>query len=171
MGEYWQQALQRIREFCMTFERFTAFIASALTLVAGFCQSRSLRYLCQSVAVVLFLVVVADLARSFLDAGLNKPAHWASHQGPPEKIRVSPFQVVLTAALALIYASMIFAGLHTLFLSSALMFLIMVPGVLALSGLAAWRNVRLWYREGADYEQALKEEAATPHTLHIPPRG
>lgn len=170
MGEFQQRALERIREFCLPFERFIPFVASALTFIAGFSPSRSLRYLCQSVAVVLFLVVVADVARSFLDAGLNKSAHWASYQGPPEKIRVSPFQVVLTAALALIYASMIFAGLHTLFLSSTLMFLIMVPGVLVVSGLAAWRNVRLWYREGADYEQALKEEAAAPHTLHTPPR-
>jgi len=170
MGEYWPAPLQRIREACRPLQRFTPFVASALTLVAGFCPSRSLRYLCLSIAVVLFLVIVADLARSFLDRDLNKPAHWASHQGPPEKIAVSGSQVLLTAALALIYAGMIFAGLHTLFLSSAFMFLVMTTGVLVLSGLAAWRNVRFWYREGADYEQALKEERGIKRKLHIPPR-
>lgn len=170
MGEYWQPVLKRVRELYLPVERFTPFVASALTLVAGFCPSRSLRYLCLSIAVVLFLVVAADLARSLLDKNLNKPTHWASYQGPPKEIPVTPFQIVLTAALALIYASMIFAGLHTLFLSSLFMFLIMMLGVVALSTLAAWRNVRLWYLEGADYEQALKEEAATPHKLHIPSR-
>ena len=72
MDEYWLRVLQRVRETCLPFERFIPFVASALTFVAGFCPSRSLRYLCQSVAMVLFLVVVADLARSFLDAGAEQ---------------------------------------------------------------------------------------------------
>jgi len=171
MSEYWPPALQWIRQAFLPLQRFTPFIASALMLVAGFCPSRSLRYLCLSAAVLLFLFVVADLARSFLDKDLNKPPHWASDQGPPEKIAVNASQVLLTAVLALIYAGMIFAGLHTLFLSSAFMFLVMTLGVLVLSSLAAWRNVRFWYREGTDYEQALKEEAAMPRKLHIPPRS
>ena len=170
MGEYWQPVLQRVRELYLPLERFTPFVASALTLVAGFCPSRSLRYFCLSMAVVLFLVIAADLARSLLDENLNKPAHWASDQGPPKEIPVTLFQVVLTVALALIYASMIFAGLHILFVSSIFLSVVMAAGVLVLSTLAAWRNVRLWYLEGADYEQALKEEAATPHKLHIPSR-
>ena len=69
--------------------------------------------------------------------------------------------------LALLYASMIFVGFHTLILSSVFMFVVMTSGVLMLSGLAAWRNVRFWYREGTDYEKALKEDAATPRKLHI----
>lgn len=167
MGESWQLALQRIRESCRPFERFMPFVASGLTLVAGFCPSRSLRYLCLSLAVALFLLIAADLARSLLDEDLNRPHQYASSQGPPEKIPVSPFQILLAAMLALLYASMIFAGLHIFFVSSIFLSVVMAAGVLVLSGLAAWRNVRLWYREGTDYEQALKEEAATPHTLHI----
>lgn len=159
-----------MRESYLRFERFTPFIASVLTLVAGFCRSRSLRYLCLSLAVVLFLLIAADLARSLLDQDLNKPGRYASHQGPPEKIPVNASQILIMVLLALLYASMIFAGFHTLILSSVFMFVVMTPGVLVLSGLAAWRNVRFWYREGADYEQALKEEAAAPHKLHIPPR-
>jgi hypothetical protein len=170
VGACWQRAWRRISESCLPLERFTVFIASALTLVAGFCHSRFLHYLCLSVAAVLFLIIVADMARSLLDDDLNKPAQYASVQGPPKRIAVNAAQVLFTALLALIYASMIFAGLHTLFLSSAFMFLVMTSGVLAFSTLAAWRNVRLWYREGADYEQALKEEAGRPRRLHIPPR-
>ena len=67
------------------------------------------------------------------------------------------------------YAAMILAGFYLLLLRSVFAWFVLVPGTCVLSGLAAWRNVRLWYSEGADYEQALQEEAGQSHRPHMPP--
>jgi len=64
---------------------------------------------------------------------------------------------------------MIFRVLHSFIDSSRDLFLLIVPVTFAISLLAAWRNVRLWFREGTDYEQALKEQEGQSHKLHIPP--
>jgi hypothetical protein len=40
---------------------------------------------------------------------------------------------------------------------------VMLPCTFVLSYLAAWRNVRLWYRHAMDYEQALSEDAQQSH--------
>ncbi|HET6933918.1 MAG TPA: hypothetical protein VFI72_03710 [Candidatus Angelobacter sp.] len=160
-----QALLFRLRGIMLPLQRWAAPIASVLTLVAGFCHSRPLRFLLISVAAILFLVVAADFARSLLDHETS----WASHQGPPQQIPVDIGQLTLAALLAIFYTAMIFVGLHLVLLPTGLAFFIMLPGVVVLSSLAAWHNVRLWYREGADYEQAIKEEAQLSHKLRIPP--
>jgi hypothetical protein len=65
---------------------------------------------------------------------------------------------------------MIIAGLHLLLFPCGLLSFRMPPAIFVIACLAAWRNVRLWYRQDADYEQALKEqEAGHSHNLHRPP--
>ncbi len=164
MGEIWKFGYERLHEAFLPLQRFNAFIASALTLVSGFCSSRPLRLLCLSVAVLLFLAVAADFARSLLDREPN---------GAPETSRynlpVTPPQVFLTAIVACVYAVMMLIGLSTAVTSSGIAFFVISPGILVLSSLAAWHNVRLWYREGEDYEQVLQEEEGQSHKLHIPP--
>jgi hypothetical protein len=44
---------------------------------------------------------------------------------------------------------------------------VMLPCTFVLSYLAAWRNVRLWYRHAMDYEQALSEDAQQSHRIDI----
>jgi hypothetical protein len=157
--------LRWVREKWLFLQPLMPFIASGLTLGAGFCSFRPLRVLLLCTGLVLFLVVAADFARSLLD----RETGYASYEGPPKNIPVTPLQVVLAAALAVIYTVMIGEGLKLLFLPSGLVFVLMVFGVFVLSALAAWHNVRQWWREGADYEQALKEEAQMSHKLRIPP--
>jgi Na+/proline symporter len=82
---------------------------------------------------------------------------------------VTPPQVFLAAIVACVYAGMMFVGLSTVVASSGIAFFVMSPVIVVLSSLAAWHNVRLWYLEGADYEQVLKEEEGQSHKLHIPP--
>jgi hypothetical protein len=165
MGETFKLVYQRVHDALLPLQRLAPFLGCGLIVAAGFCSSRPLRLLCLSVAVVLLLFVVADFARSLLD---NETGN-ASYQGPPAHIPVTLFQVFLTVIVAVTYFFMIFMGIHSLFVSSGPVLLIMVPGIMVFSSLAAWRNVRLWYREGADYEQALKEEEGQSHKLHIPP--
>ena len=164
MGEIWKLGYGRVRESVLPLQRFAALIASALTLTSGFCSSRPLRLLCLSVAVLLFLMVAADFARSLLDREPN-----GANQPSPYDFAVTPPQVFLTAIVACVYAGMMFMGLSTVVTSSGIAFFVITPGILVLSSLAAWHNVRLWYREGEDYEQVLQEEEGQSHKLHIPP--
>jgi len=157
--------VERLRERLLPLQALTPFVGLGLIVAAGFCSSRPLRLTCLVIAIVLLLFVAADFARSLLE----RQTGTASYQGPPARIAVTPFQVLLTVVVAITYFFMIFAGIHTFFGSSLLVYAFMAPGILVFSVLAAWRNVRLWYREGADYEQALKEEEGQSHKLHIPP--
>jgi hypothetical protein len=153
------------REKWLPVQPWSPLLASGMTLGAGFCKEHSLRILLLCLAVGFFLAAAADFARSLLDRESGN----ASDEGPPERIPVTWQQVVLAAVLALLYFFMIFAGFNLLFLPSGFALVFMIVGVLAVSSLAAWRNVRLWWREGADYEQALKEEEQISHNLRIPP--
>ena len=164
MEELWKVNYERMREALLPLQRFTALIASALTLASGFCSSRPLRLLCLSVAVLLFLMVAADFARSLLDREPNDAT-----QPNLYNLAVTPPQIFLTAIVACVYGAMIFIGLSTVVTSSGIAFFVITPGILVLSSLAAWHNVRLWYREGEDYEQVLQEEEGQSHKLHIPP--
>lgn len=164
MDEIWKLGYQRARETFLPLQRFAAFIASGLTLASGFCSSRPLRLLCLLVAVLLFLIVATDFARSLLDrepSGATQPNLY--------KLSVTPPQVFLTAIVACVYAAMMFIGLSTVVASSGIAFFVITPGIMVLSSLAAWHNVRLWYCEGEDYEQVLQEEEGQSHKLHIPP--
>lgn len=164
MGEIWKLGYGRVREVLLPAQRFTALIASGLTLASGFCSSRPLRVLCLLVAVLLFLTVAADFARSLLDrepTGATQPSRYT--------LPVTPPQVFLSAIVACVYGAMMFLGLSTVVTSSGIAFFVISPGIVVLSSLAAWHNVRLWYREGEDYEQVLREEEGQSHKLHIPP--
>jgi hypothetical protein len=162
--EWCQLLFDRVRERCLSLQHLAPGLGSALILAASFCPSRPLRFLCLSVGIILLLFVAADFARSLLDRETGN----ASYQGPPAHIPVTALQLFLALIVATTYFCMILAGLHTLFLASATVTLIMAPGILVYSLLAAWRNVRLWYREGANHKP-LKEEENQTQRLHIPP--
>ncbi len=164
MAEQWQLLMDRLRGTHARLERWYLLIASALTLISGFCKG-PLRFALLLVAVILFISVTADFARSLLE----KETSYASLQGPPQAVPVTPIQIVFATLLAGVYTCMISAGLRLLFLPGGLGFLVMLPCTFVLSFLAAWRNVRLWYRHAIDYEQALNEDAGQSHHIRIPP--
>jgi hypothetical protein len=164
LSEQWQLLIERLRASHARLAPWYLLIASALTLASGFCKG-PLRFALLSVAVILFISVTADFARSLLE----KETSYASLQGPPQVVPVTPMQMLFAALLAGVYTCMISAGLRLLFLPGGLGFLVMLPCTFVLSFLAAWRNVRLWYRHAIDYEQALKEDAGQSHRLRIPP--
>jgi hypothetical protein len=165
VGGFWTFILERVREKCLPLQHLAPFLGSALVATAGFCSSRALRFACLSAAIVVFLFVTADFARSLLD---NEPAD-ASYNPTAQDNPVTTAQVFLTFILAAVYFGMIFSGLYALFISSPFVLLVMTPAVLMFSGLAAWHNVRLWYRQGEDYEEALKEETALLEKMRVPP--
>jgi hypothetical protein len=164
LAEQWQLLIERLTGAHVRLAPWYLLIASALTLTSGFCKG-PLRFALLSVAVILFISVTADFARSLLE----KETSYASFQGPPQVVPITPMQIVFATLLAGVYTCMISAGLRLLFLPGGLGFLVMLPCTFVLSFLAAWRNVRLWYRHAIDYEQALKEDAGQSHRLRIPP--
>jgi hypothetical protein len=161
----WQLILQRVRERCVPLQHLAPFAGSGLVVAAGFCSSTALRLVCLGIAIVLFLVVTADFARSLLD----KEAAGASHEQQGKDNPVTTAQVFLSFILAAVYFGMIFSGLYSLFISSRFVFFLMIPAAFVFAALAAWRNVRLWYRQGEDYEEARKEETALLQKLRVPP--
>jgi hypothetical protein len=162
LAEAWREVVSWVRESSTPYQRFFPLIASALTLVSGFCKG-PLRLAALSLAILLFIFVAADFARSLLE----KETSYASVQGPPAITPVTPFQIILATFFAIVYSFMIFVGLHLMFFPSSPGFLVLLPCIFVLSFLAAWRNVRLWYRQAIDYEQALNEEAQA-HDVHVP---
>ena len=128
--------------------RWTPFAASALFAASRFLHSSPLRLLAYGSASVLVLLAAADFARTLLE-----PERLETDEGKfSSNIPVNWLQLLLTAALAGIYTYTIFAGL------GPWVPLILLVAIYPLSCLVAWRNVRLWYRQGADYEEVLKEE-------------
>jgi hypothetical protein len=156
---------ERLSRLFAPVHRFAPLLASALTMAAGLCTVSALRLLMSILAIILFLWIAADFARSLME----RETGFASESGPPKEIPVTAAQVGLTAMLGAMYGGMIIAGLHLMFLPHGMLFMFVVPAVFVIAGLAAWRNVRLWYRQGADYEQALREEALESHQVRIPP--
>lgn len=164
MAETFQQLIEWLRGIHYRLEHWYLLMASVLTLASGFSKG-PLRFTALLLAVVLFLLVIADFARSRLE----KDTSYTSLQGPPDVVPVTPVQVGFAIVLAAIYTGMIAGGLRFLFFPAGLGILVILPCTFILSFLAAWRNVRMWYRHAMDYEQALKEDEGQSHRLRIPP--
>jgi len=135
------------------------FAASALFAAAGLSRSTAFRVLAYSLATAFAILIAVDIANDLLepdDAERNRRAG-----KPRQRVPLSPFQFVLAAVQAAIYTILIFSGL-----GPATPFIFLIP-VFAFSSIAAWRNVRLWYRQGMDFEARLydlqAEEAIHRH--------
>jgi len=74
-------------------------------------------------------------------------------------VHVTPFQILLAAALTVVYAVSIFFLLASfLILPSWWVFLTINPFILVMAGLVAWHNARLWSFQAVEYEEMLKDE-------------
>lgn len=128
--------------------------AIGLAFLARYTNSIILRGLSSVAALILFLLVSVDAARSLWEADLGP---WDRRRYLP-KMRVGPFQILLAAALALIYAcSIMFLLASFLILPSWWVFLTISPFVFIAAGLVAWHNVRLWAFQSVEYEEMLKD--------------
>ncbi|HKD81585.1 MAG TPA: hypothetical protein VKH81_17970 [Candidatus Angelobacter sp.] len=128
--------------------------AIAVAYLARLTGSMILRGLSSVVAFILFLLVSVDAARSLWEVDRG-PVNPLRHS---EKAPVTPFHLVLAAALALIYTFSIIGILASFFLVPPLwVFLIIGPFAFAAAGLVAWHNVRLWAFQGVEYEELLDE--------------
>jgi hypothetical protein len=159
LGSYWlvngRSLLIRISYYISPWRPWTPAVALALAYLARQTGSVFLRVLGALAALILFLLVSVDAARSL----------WEVDRGPWYPLRhsakapITPFQILLAAALGLIYAfSIIFLLASFLIVPSWWVFLTISPFVLVAAGLVAWHNVRLWACQSIEYEELLNEE-------------
>ncbi|MGC2743746.1 MAG: hypothetical protein WA672_11190 [Candidatus Angelobacter sp.] len=100
-------------------------------------------------ALVLALLIAADVARGLVDEH-SFPDRPASAR-TPLTLPMLFFRLALTGILASIYTFLVFIGIG--FWAS----FILLPFLFVICSLIAWRNVDLWYEQGAVFEQELKE--------------
>jgi hypothetical protein len=147
--------LARVSYYISPWRPWAPATALAFAYLARQTGSVILRALAAVAALILFLLVSVDAARSLweVDRGPWNPLRYST------KVRVTPLHLVLVAALACIYAfSIIFLLASFLILPSWWVLLVISPFVFAAAGLVAWHNVRLWAFQSVEYEELLKDE-------------
>lgn len=148
MGEDFRTFLRWLQSLHAPFGRFSPLVASALFAAARFIPFSLFRFLAYVASSALVLLIAADIASEMLEAGSDDSG------SSPNRVPFTAFQFVLTVIQGAIYTAFIFFALGPL---TPIFFI--VP-VFAVACLAAWRNVRLWYRQGAEFEDRLREAEA-----------
>jgi len=127
--------------------RWSALVATGLFLAARLSRSIFVYYLAYFSGCLLLILFAADLAKSFID-----PASFPSHPAPPMSRPMLVFRVLLTGVVGGAYSVCVWVGL------GPWLPLIVYPAILVICLLIAWRNLELWYEQGAEFEQELAEE-------------
>jgi hypothetical protein len=126
---------------------------SVVFLALAFLGPPQLRVAMVLIAFALLLIAACDWARNLIEQDRRRDL-------PPLKA-ISAGQVFLTLLLAAFYNFTVFEGVTfgvtVLREASTRLGWIMSGLIFVLSGLAAWRNVSLWYRQGAVYNDELRE--------------
>jgi len=132
-------------------------LCAGLAYGASYIPWPAIRWATTGVALLLFLVAGIDVGLCLVEAdrGPFNPLR------PTVRVPVTLFQIVLTAALGAIYAFLILGALQPLVsiltAPSWWTLAITVPLAVPIALLVAWRNVRLWAHQGAEYEDMLNE--------------
>jgi predicted tellurium resistance membrane protein TerC len=127
--------------------RWSPLAATGLFLVAGLTHERIVYYLAYLSACVILIVFAADIAKSFID-----PSSFPSHPAPPMTWPMLAFRVLLTGVVGTTYSVCVWVGV-----GPWLPFLVW-PVILIICFFIAWRNLELWYEQGAEFEEELAEE-------------
>lgn len=148
MGEDFRTFLRWLQSLHAPFGRFSPLVASALFAAPRFIPFSLFRFLAYVAASALVLLIAADIASEMLETGSDDSGSSTKH------VPFTAFQFVLTGIQGAIYTGFILFALGPF---TPIFFI--VP-VFAVACLAAWRNVRLWYRQGAEFEDRLREADA-----------
>lgn len=141
--------------------RWSALVATGLFLAARFTRSALVYYLAYFTACVILILFAADLAKSFIDPG-SFPQQPAQRMSRPMLV----FRILLTLVVGGSYSVCVWVGL------GPWLPLIVYPAIFGICMLIAWRNLELWYEQGAEFEQELAEETLRqPAKIVSPPRA
>lgn len=148
LSDYLRTLIRWLASLHAPLGRGSPFAASALFLVAGFAHSRLVHSLAYLGACAVLALIAADIAKSFID-----PGSFPLRRAAPLTWPIFAFRLLLTACLGGIYSFFVFVGV------GPWMPILVWPVILAICFFIAWRNVDLWYEEGAEFEEELAEEA------------
>jgi hypothetical protein len=156
VGEKLRTAIRWLESVHAPLGRWTPLAASALFAVAGIFRSPFLRGLTHSGAIILAMLIAADIAGSLIDR--QSFPDLSKHRGVPLTLPMLLFRILLTAIMGSIYTALIFGGI-----GAAMPFLFLLPLIFLGCCFVAWRNVSLWYEQGEEFEEALSEEESAQH--------
>ena len=147
--------LTRIGYYTSPWRPWTPATALTLAFLARQTDSVILRGISAVAALILFLLVSVDAARSLWEVDRGP---WDRQRYLP-KVHITPFQILLAGVLAVVYALSIFFLLASfLILPSWWVFLTISPFIFVVAGLVGWHNARLWSFQAVEYEELLKDE-------------
>ena len=139
--------------------------ASALFAGAGISHSAFLRFLAYCGASIFIILIGADIVASFIDRHSFPDPR--THRCAVLTLPMLIARVMLAACLGSLYTFLVFIGVGpwTPF--------IFLPAIFLVCCFVAWRNVSLWYEQGEEFEQELKEaERSHRHSnFSLPGRG
>jgi hypothetical protein len=136
--------------------RWSPLAATGLCLLGGLSHSRPVYQLAYFGACVILVLFVADVAKSFIDQS-SFPARPATPMTWP----MLAFRLALTLFTGGIYSVFVWVGV------GPWMPLIVLPVIPIICCSIAWRNLDLWYQQGAEFEEELAEEAQR-HSSAVP---
>lgn len=128
--------------------RWSTLVATGLFLLAGLSHLRLVYYLAYFSACLLLMLFAADLAKSLID-----PAPFPLQPAPPMSWPMLAFRLLLTGIVGTAYSVCVWVGI------GPWLPLIVYPMILIVCFGIAWRNLQLWYEQGAAFEEELAEAA------------
>ncbi|MGC2694276.1 MAG: hypothetical protein WA738_00640 [Candidatus Angelobacter sp.] len=135
--------------------RWSPLAASALFASSGIFHFAFVRGLAYSGAIVLVILIAADMARSFIDT--QSYPDQSGKARAPMTLPMLAFRVALSMVLGSVYTTLVFIGIGFIGMKLWLAFLLL-PLLFIICALIAWRNVDLWYEQGATFEEELCEQ-------------
>jgi hypothetical protein len=156
LGDYLRQLVRWLASLHAPLGRWSPLAATGLFLLAGFSHLRALHYLAYFGACVLLVLFAADLAKTFIDEG-----SFPLQPAPKTTWPMLAFRLVLTGLLGTGYSVAVWVGVGPLWPP------IVWPVILFICFFIAWRNLQLWYEQGAEFEQELADDSQR-HAARIP---
>ena len=156
LGDYLRRLVRWLASLHAPLGRWSPLAATGLFLLAGLSHLRGVYYLAYFGACVLLLLFAADLAKTFIDEG-SFPLRPATKLTWP----MLAFRLLLTGVLGSGYSFFVWVGVGPWWPP------IVWPVILFICFFIAWRNLQLWYEQGAEFEQELAEDAQH-HAARLP---
>jgi len=149
VGEDLRKIVRRLAALHAPLGHWAPLATSVLFAASGLSHSIFLRVIAYCSAMMLAILIAADVARSFVDAHSfpDRPVY----RRPVLTLPMLAVRLLLTGILGSIYTFLVFIGL------GLWAPFILLPFLFVICSLIAWRNVDLWYEQGAVFEQELKE--------------
>lgn len=162
MGEDFRALVRWLADLHAPLGNWAPLTASVLFAASGLSHFTFLRAIAYSSALVLVILIAADVARPFIDAQSfpDRPVYRRAVLTLP----MLAVRLLLTGVLGGIYTFLVFVGL------GLWAPFILLPFLFVICSLIAWRNLDLWYEQGAEFEEELAEaehrqQSALPNAL------